>query len=228
MRLSFLPKEFLQNAKCTLTINNASYMIDNSDTIYEIAEIDRPHSSWFVGDECVQNGCAVVALKINPIFLVINWISNKGKEMFLIDDMFDGEFEPIKQILTRYVCCVCDYLDVGDGPLFFFSEKKTKEYIINKISKLMESDVIKNDDENISVESAFDIIKHYISKSVEIIIRDELKKKYPKAFVPKKIELKYEEKQNSPKKRGRKPKQVQKENGVIPISSFFVIKKSKE
>ena len=191
MRISFLPKDLLQNVKETVIINSKSYIIDTSNNIYEIAEIDRPHSSWFVGDECVQRGSTLICMKTNPVFLLLDWISNKGKKMFLSDDLFknDDEFEKIRYILIGCIDSVCDYIDVGDGPLYFFSEKKTKEFILNKINKLIEHDKVEQQDENIRIESAFDIMKHYIQKDVEVMIKDELKSKYPNAFKPKKLEI---------------------------------------
>lgn len=198
----------------------------NDSEVYELSKIDRPHSSFFIGDECISNGDVVVPLKVHPVFIMLPVISKRGKEMLSYNDFFkDTELYQLSSVLLKYLDCICDSLDMGDGLIYYYSEEKAMDWIIKKILLLMKSLSNKyNMDNKFLVEIAFDIVKHYLNKDFENKIKKKLKILYPDSF----LEHKEEEVVDVPKETKKKKVMKSKNDGNLSITSFFKPIKAKK
>ncbi|KAH0789285.1 ribonuclease H2 subunit B [Histomonas meleagridis] len=231
MRVAFSPENLIEEAKYYTfhhprTGKEHTFLV-NGSSIYELSIIDRPHSSWFVGEQFVSNGAVLVPLKMHPIFLIIPIASSRGKQMLIADEFFKGtELEPIAEILIPHISTICDSLDMGEGPLYYFSANKTYEFLINKTQLLMNCLSQQNPlEDKFQIEVAYDILRHSIPTDIANNLKNELRKIYPESFITQLVNNVVE---NEEKKKPKNKKKPQKKSNNKQISDFFKPVKSKK
>lgn len=199
------------------------------DAVYELARIDRPHASFFVGDECVGCGGALAALRVHPAFLMLPVLARRGKQMLSADELFaDTELRALGPALLAHAELLCDAVDMGDGPLLFFSEEKASAWIVGRVRALMERlPRAGGMEDKYRVEVAFDIVKHYIDAETEGRIVAQLRALFPGSFCARERAAAVEEAPEAPAQKGR-ARGRPKEKGSVPITAFFKPVKAKK
>jgi hypothetical protein len=206
------------------TGNDASFLIDGLK-VYEILSMDRPHSSWFLGDEVHASGEFIVASPIHPLFLVLTFLERRDRNAIPAECFFAGSpYEGIHSILQPWLFAVCVENDAG----LVYDHQKAVEWIVGKCGRLCEffRRNRPDSDDQVAIEMAFDAVRHFLHRDVAADVRKLLAEKYPGGFRPKVLEAtdtteeKQQGKKKSPRIKGRPPV------GNMAITAFFAPKPS--
>ncbi|OHS96871.1 hypothetical protein TRFO_09793 [Tritrichomonas foetus] len=242
MQVAVLPSGFLENSEYFTFPHprngKPATFIRHNNKIYELFHVDRPHSSWFVGNSVISNGTPLYSVEIHPLFIVLPFMASRGKQMFTQNDFFfDTPYSVISDQLNPYLQQVCQTMELGDDIQFNYDPKKAVQWLVGKTEKLMPFVKESNDPsmaDHFLIEMCFDIIRHYISKEIANDLKEILHDKYPGSFPPKRnddpqpiVDTKKGNTANANKKKAPASK-LKKPEGNMSISSFFSPVKSKK
>ena len=239
MQISLLPREVYENAEF-LTFKHPrndkeATFIRSRDKIFELFQVDKSHSSWFVGNSVVSNGSLLYGVEINPLFIVLPFVASRGKQMFSENEFFyDTPYQPIADITKKKLHLICQTMDMGDEIQLNYDPNKASQWLVTKTEKLLPFVTQSNKDlaDYFLIEIAYSIIRHYLSNDIAETLKGLLHDKYPGSFPTKReadYEIVHEEVQKSPKKpEPKRRKKMPPAEGMMSISSFFAPSKSKK
>lgn len=239
MQVALLPSKFLESAEFFNFPHprngKTATFIRKNDLIYELLRVDRPHSSWFVGNSVVSDGVPLFAAPIHPLLIVLPFVSTRGKEMFSENDFFfNTPYAEIANQLKPYLKYICQKMETIDEVLYNYDQETTLNWLVAKTEKLMPFLKKTNDlPDHFLIEISFDALRHYLSNEFSQILKDELRKKYPGSFPPKTINSSDSQSiaeappRPQPKKKSAASK-LKKPEGNMSISNFFGPVKSKK
>ena len=111
---------------------DASFVVENGK-IFDLLEVQRPHSSFFVANEVISNGTAFILSEIHPLFVVLPYVQSRGKEMFPLEEFFIGTpYETIASLVKPHLQHICTEFDMGDGVSLYYDEKEALNWMIAK------------------------------------------------------------------------------------------------
>lgn len=245
MQVALLPSNFLENAEYfnfphPRNGKTATFLMKD-DLFYELLYVDRPHSSWFIGNSVVSDGVPLFAVPIHPLLIVLPFVSSRGKEMFSENDFFfDTKYASIANQLKPKLKLICQQNEIADDLAYYYDQDKAVSWIVSKTEQLMPffrqsddtSEQVKNED-HFLIEVCFDAVRHYLSNDFAQLVKDELRKKYPGSFPPKELNSSdsqtiVEAQQPQKNKKKTPASKLKKPAGNMSISSFFAPVKSKE
>lgn len=159
----------------------------NQKQIFEVLEVDRSHSSWFVGDRLISNGSILLVSPIHPLFLVIPLMRERGKDLYLIDEYFaDTIYEPISHLVRPYFPTVCTAIPFEKSAAWSIDDNKLLNWLCDRVMKLVpymkESAPI---DDHMLVEMAFDVVSNYLRGDLAQMLKTCLTQIFPVAFSPR-------------------------------------------
>ena len=204
---------------------DAAFLTDG-EKIYQIVEVDRPHSSFFVGNYVVSNGRCRMATEVHPIFVVLQFVKSRGKEMIPEGEFFTGTpYEPVAEIVRPHLRSICGEMDMGDGAVLYYDDGKANEWLVGRTEKLMPyfRERSPESGDKFIIEMCFDVVRHFVDGKTAEQLRESLKTKYPGSFPPKTMEMvdtSLAEPETKKKKPGPK-KKLTKPEGNMSISAFF-------
>ena len=159
--------------------------------LYEINLIDRPHSSFFVGERVISNGSAFFILPFNPIYLILTLRSSHSNETFSLDDFFfQTPFQTYADFFKPYVKKVGASIKISDlGDVWHLDQQKIDQFLISQAKKLLPYVKTLRPDEPdfLLIESSWDILRHYLSKDLSELLKSKLKSLYPGSFPIKQL-----------------------------------------
>lgn len=182
--------------------------------VYELICVDKHHSMFFVDNTVNSSNKVFIMAPINPLFIALPVIKEKALKKATINQIFTkSPVGCLTDLVSPLLESVCD----KDGDKYIYNEEKTKQWLLNKVDTLMKH-VRETNSETKDykvMEIAFDILIHFLPKSIKIMLKKELKKKYPSAFA------KVVEPESEKPKKGRKSKKPEPPKNNKSISSFF-------
>lgn len=238
MQVALLPTDFLENAEYfnfphPRNGRNATFIRKNN-IIYELLRVDRPHSSWFIGNAFVSDGVPFFAVPIHPILLILPFVSTRGKQMFAANDfLFDTPYSTIIDQVKPHLKFICQTMEFSDEINYNYDQETALNWLVSKTEQLMPFLKKSNDlEDHLLIEVAYDVLRHYISNDFANLLKEKLRQKYTGSFPPK--TLNYSDSQSTkekseppPKKKGPSSK-LKKPEGNMTISNFFGPVKSKK
>merc|ERR1719452_284652 len=86
------------------TDQGTCFMINStSKSLHEMMNFDEEHRSWFIGNKIVSDGRMIILTPVNPIFLIIPYLS-KAERLEPLDQMLtDQDFPQTDQVLVNSV-----------------------------------------------------------------------------------------------------------------------------
>lgn len=236
MQVAFLPSQLLENAEYFNLPhprnNKIATFIRKNDIIYELLRVDRPHSSWFIGNSVVSDGVPLFVVPVHPIFLVLPFAASRGKQMMTEDDFFfDTPYMAISNQLKPHLKCICQMMELGDDINYNYDEETALKWLVLKTEKMMPFLKKSNDlPDHLLIEISYDVISHYISKDFANLLKDKLHNKYPGSFPPKELNATDIQKKSEapPSKKKSAASKLQKPSDNTLISNFFAPVKTKK
>ena len=101
---SFIVAEYDAMAEILRRNDKDATFILSGNKIYELFQVDKSHSSWFVGNSVISNGSLLYCVEINPLFIVLPFVSSRS---FLVSK---NRYVPTGLYVFRWkiLCCsVC-------------------------------------------------------------------------------------------------------------------------
>ena len=238
-RIAFLPKAMAAGAKEGPRIFNldhpqtgqpASFVVEGKK-LYELLECQRPHSSFFVDNEVIANGASFIAAEFHPLFLVLPFVESRGKKMIRNDQFLKGspyEDEILADLINPYLPCLCESSFEHEGISLFYDEPKAISWIVSKTEKLSPffTERLPNSGTDAIIESCFEVMRHFLSRSMRKKVRDALKEKYPGSFqlkmkAPSDSDERAEKQKRTSPFKGRKKQRKGKPEGMRTIQEMF-------
>ena len=229
-QVALLPESLIEGAT-SLTLKDphigkdAAFLTDGKK-IYQVVDIDRPHASFFVGNHVISNGKCRMATEIHPIFVVLEFVKSRGKEIIPEPEFFvDTPYQPISDIIRPHIRSICAVTDMGDSVMLNYDDKKALDWLIARTEKLLPYFKAKNPEttDKFAIELCFDVVRQFIGTKTLDELRNALKAKYPGSFPPKTMEMvdTTVPEPEPKKKRGAPKKKLAKPEGNMSISAFF-------
>ena len=242
MKPAFIPKQFPESFDIIQFPHPSTGQLGSfiilDQKLYEVNLIDRPHSSFFIGECVVADGSAFFILPFNPIYLILTLRSTHLKELNSLDDFFDQTpFKEYANFFKPYVEKIGESTNVagiGDQSSLFWrlDEKKIDDFLLSQAKKLLPyiKTLRPNDPDFILIESAWDILRHYISKDLSESLKMNLKTLYPGSFPVKKLadvicDVKEEKPVKAPPKTSKKKDKSKPPPGNTSLFDFLSPKK---
>lgn len=182
--------------------------------LFEIMVIERPHSSLFHGENVLSDGTALFTLPFNPVYLILTLRKEYKKELFQKNDFFyNTPFAPYKDYFLPYIQNVCKVQSIDGGEFCGFDDGMIDEFLIAQTKKLLPTlKKSKPVEDFLLIESAWDIMRHYLTPDFATHLKEVLKPLYPGSFPIKTIDQvisrapqeKETHKQGRPKKKNGK------------------------
>ena len=187
-KVAFFPSDFPENLQVTIlphprTQKQCPFVIKNSQ-IFEILEISNT-SSFFIGDEVVSDGNALLASRIHPLFLALPLICSRGpKEMYPLKEYFiDTPLEKIQDLIIPYIHLACSEVNYGDMTVWFYDEEKTLNWLYAQCTKILPFlRSFTTQEDKILIEHAWDILRHYLNSSLAQKLKEFLMEKVSGSF----------------------------------------------
>jgi hypothetical protein len=206
------------------TNHDTSFLIDGS-TVYEILNMDRPHSSFFLGDTVVSSGSFVVISPIHPLFLVLTFLDVRGQVPIPPSSFFaDSPYSSIESILLPLLPAIC----TNDANGLTYDRDKAVAWIAGKCGRV--SNFFKTRrpqiEDHVAIELAYDVIRHFLHRDLAASVKAFLTEKNPDAFKPKPLEQADRTDEKSPQKKRGRCRKVQVPAGTVAITTFFSPKPS--
>ena len=195
MQPAFIPKTFpdkfdiIQLPHPSTGKSGSFIILDNK--LYEVNLVDRPQSSFFIGEKVFSNGSAFLILPFNPVYMIISLRSTHLKELFPVNEFFfNTPFQPYADFFKPYLEKVGESMNIPDlGEVWHLSQEKINEFLVSQAQKLLP--YVKSlkpfNDDNLLIEFAWDILRHYICQELSDILKASLKTRYPGSFPIKQI-----------------------------------------
>lgn len=233
MNVALVPKDLFQDAEYfnfphPRNGKNTTF-IRSQNTLYELLRIDRPHSSWLIGNSFVSDGTPYFAVPFHPLLLVLPFVSKRGKQMFTENDFFfDTPYAPIDDLLKPHLKYICQTMELGDDINYNYDQETALNWLISKTERLLPFlQKTNNLVDYLLIEVSYDVLRHYISSDFANLLKECLRQKYPKSFPPQTLnsmdypyQADKEKPQPPPKKKAPSTK-LKKPAGNTDISSFF-------
>lgn len=179
--------------------NSPSPFLVSANKIYELLEVDRNPSSFLFARQVISNGKIFLTVEFHPLFLALPLILDRKSEFYSLDGFFDDtDLKQIELLIKPYFYLVCQQSKISGYTVWSLDTKKMLDWLCIQISKLVshmeEIRQYKHDNTNIEkssvnafnnnclVESAFDMIRHYIKASIAEMLKIELQQRYPNSF----------------------------------------------
>lgn len=203
MKVAILPENF-QIKSTILQIKHPRTNIPcpfllQGTKLYELLEVDQPNRSFLFANQVISNGNIMMAAQIHPLFLALPLLIERQSVFYSLEDFFNNtDIKPIEYLIFPYFHLVCKNLTVTGYDVWQLSEEKLFSWLLSKItnltlylkSQLHYNQIIKaknlNDVESdkFYLETAYDILRHYIRATLAKSLRLKLREIYPSCFQP--------------------------------------------
>lgn len=220
---------------------DAPYMIFKGE-VYELYDFGSKKRSVFVGNKVISSSCLLFAVQINPIFIVLPLLIQRGTQPCNLDSYFiDTKFEDLDNIVRKKVVNFGDISNYYGHDYWTFSEIKTLKYLESKyklLHKYFENQNPSKSSFQIR-QKAFDVIRHYLPLNFASKLYMFISNPLPEAFSPflyqkTKIDACFTtaseiSPQSSPKIEKKRSKKGKKKDikGIKSITMYFSPQKSK-
>ncbi|XP_024919869.1 ribonuclease H2 subunit B [Cynoglossus semilaevis] len=119
------------------------YMLSAGEELYEVKAFEEDFHSWFVGQTVQRDGRLLFVTPMDPLFLILPYLSKSGKE---------GKFQPVDQIVMdedfpacpRLMTCtrslsslhhIAEEKEVGELKFHRYSQEKTMIWLQKKVER---------------------------------------------------------------------------------------------
>lgn len=169
IRISLFPSSFHASMRLYVfphpqTGRDAPFLIFKGD-VYELYDTGSNKRSVFAGNRVISSGYLLFAVPVNPIFIVLPLLIQRGSSPYNLDSYFiDTKFEDLDNIVRKKVVVLGDVSNYYGQDYWTFSEIKTLKYLEAKyklLYKYFENIYPSNSSFQIR-QKAFDIIRHYL------------------------------------------------------------------
>lgn len=154
------------------------FVISNG-RVFELLDVDRPHSSFFLGNTVQSNGSCLIAVEIHPLFLVLPLVRDKKHD--IVNGINKSALAPVSALVEPILSFICSMSKPGDVTTLCYDEALTVRWIVGRTEKLIDYFRVthQNAKQEILVDLSFDVVRHYINKEMRLMMKEELKARYP-------------------------------------------------
>ena len=165
---------------------DAPYIIYKG-VVYELYDVGSKKHSLFIGNRVISNGSLLFAVQVNPVFIVLPLLIQRGRHPYNLDSYFiDTKFEELDDIIRKKVVALGDISNYYGQDYWSFNEVKTLKYMESKY-KLLYKHFEKETPSASSFhlrQKAFDIIRHHLSMNFASKLYMYISNPLPEAFSP--------------------------------------------
>lgn len=236
LKVAFLPESFGDSSKLVTLPHprnsKSNDFIINDGKIYEIHLVDRPHSSFFIGNSVNSDGSALFASRVHPLFMALPEMYQNRKQFQMKKDFFfNSKLKPIEDLIFPYFDEVCSSIPFDDKQnCYALDETKMINWLVGRVQKILPTLREKNPiEDKFLVEIGWGVVRHYLPNDISEMLKKALSEKYPGSFPQKTINetlgqpVEPEKPFDDVKKKTKpsKKKNAERPKGVKDIRSFW-------